>query len=199
MTAAAHSSSTAPRAPCRAAECEDFLVHEARLLDEARFDEWLALFTPKAHYWVPSEPNQQSPLDTVSLMYDDRRLLETRVRRLGEPAHLFAGAAFAHQPHRHQCHDRRRCQRRLTCARNSRSWNIAARAAAVRRHFLPSLVWAVATSASPSSASIWSIATRRWTASWCRFDGPALRSRVRTSVAKRNETGRRKTREGSAP
>ena len=66
-------------------ECEDFLIHEARLLDDARFDEWLALFTPQATYWVPSEPDQQSPLDTVSLMYDDRRLLETRVRRLASP------------------------------------------------------------------------------------------------------------------
>jgi len=66
-------------------ECEAFLVHEARLLDEARFDDWLALFTPDAQYWVPSEPNQASPHDTVSLMYDDRRLLETRVRRLASP------------------------------------------------------------------------------------------------------------------
>jgi 3-phenylpropionate/cinnamic acid dioxygenase small subunit len=67
------------------ADCEDFLVHEARLLDDAHFDEWLGLFTPEAHYWVPSEPGQKSPLDTVSLMYDDRRLLETRVRRLSSP------------------------------------------------------------------------------------------------------------------
>jgi benzoate/toluate 1,2-dioxygenase beta subunit len=67
------------------ARCEQFLVHEARLLDEARFDEWLALFTAEAQYWVPSEPGQASPLDTVSLMYDDRRLLETRVRRLASP------------------------------------------------------------------------------------------------------------------
>lgn len=67
------------------ADAEDFLIHEARLLDEARFDEWLALFTPEAHYWVPSEPNQASALDTISLMYDDRRLLETRVRRLASP------------------------------------------------------------------------------------------------------------------
>jgi benzoate/toluate 1,2-dioxygenase beta subunit len=67
------------------ADCEDFLIHEARLLDEARFDDWLTLFTPEAHYWVPSEPDQKSPLDTVSLMYDDRRLLETRVRRLSSP------------------------------------------------------------------------------------------------------------------
>ena len=67
------------------ADAEDFLIHEARLLDEARFDEWLALFTPEAHYWVPSEPNQQSATETISLMYDDRRLLETRVRRLASP------------------------------------------------------------------------------------------------------------------
>jgi benzoate/toluate 1,2-dioxygenase beta subunit len=67
------------------ADCEGFLAHEARLLDEARFDEWLALFTPDAIYWVPSEPEQSSPFDTVSLMYDDRRLLETRVRRLASP------------------------------------------------------------------------------------------------------------------
>jgi benzoate/toluate 1,2-dioxygenase beta subunit len=67
------------------ADAEDFLGHEARLLDEARYDEWLALFTAEAHYWVPSEPNQQSATDTISLMYDDRRLLETRVRRLASP------------------------------------------------------------------------------------------------------------------
>jgi 3-phenylpropionate/cinnamic acid dioxygenase small subunit len=67
------------------AVAEDFLIHEARLLDEARYDEWLALFTPVAHYWVPSEPNQQSATETISLMYDDRRLLETRVRRLASP------------------------------------------------------------------------------------------------------------------
>src|SRR5215475_3650245 len=65
--------------------CEDFLLHEARLLDEAKFDEWLALFTADAQYWVPSEPDQKSPYDTVSLIYDDRRLLETRVRRLASP------------------------------------------------------------------------------------------------------------------
>ena len=68
-----------------AARCEAFLLHEARLLDEARFDAWLALFTADAWYWVPSEPAQDNPHDTVSLIYDDRRLLETRVRRLASP------------------------------------------------------------------------------------------------------------------
>lgn len=64
---------------------EQFLYHEARLLDDARFDEWLALFTDSAWYWVPTSPDQENPLETVSIIYDDRRLLETRVRRLGNP------------------------------------------------------------------------------------------------------------------
>jgi len=65
--------------------CEQFLIHEARLLDEGKFDGWLTLFTPDAWYWVPSEPDQPDPHETVSLIYDDRRLLETRVRRLASP------------------------------------------------------------------------------------------------------------------
>jgi len=65
--------------------CERFLLHEAQLLDDGKFDDWLALFTPDAWYWVPSEPDQDNPHDTVSLIYDDRRLLETRVRRLASP------------------------------------------------------------------------------------------------------------------
>jgi benzoate/toluate 1,2-dioxygenase beta subunit len=65
--------------------CEHFLLHEARLLDEGKFDDWLALFTPDAWYWVPSEANQSDPIETISLIYDDRRLLETRVRRLASP------------------------------------------------------------------------------------------------------------------
>jgi 3-phenylpropionate/cinnamic acid dioxygenase small subunit len=65
--------------------CTLFLEHEARLLDEGKFDDWLALFTTDAWYWVPSEPDQADPHQTVSLIYDDRRLLETRVRRLASP------------------------------------------------------------------------------------------------------------------
>ena len=87
MTAAQGAQAAQPQASRRVSleECERFLVHEARLLDEARFDEWLALFTQDARYWVPSEPDQANPFDTVSLIYDDRRLLETRVRRLSSP------------------------------------------------------------------------------------------------------------------
>ena len=64
----------------RAAEA--FLTHEAHLLDSARYDEWLALFAADGTYWVPAKQGQTDPFTHISLMYDDRRLLETRVRRL---------------------------------------------------------------------------------------------------------------------
>lgn len=63
-------------------EIEAFLIAEARMLDERRWEDWLALFTDQGWYWVPIEEGQPDPKTTVSLMYDDRRLLETRVRRL---------------------------------------------------------------------------------------------------------------------
>jgi benzoate/toluate 1,2-dioxygenase beta subunit len=84
---AAHTGTSrlAARRPLDVHRCEQFLLHEARLLDDGKFDEWLALFTADAWYWVPSEPDQADPFETVSLVYDDRRLLETRVRRLASP------------------------------------------------------------------------------------------------------------------
>ena len=38
-------------------EVEDFLYHEAELLDERRYDEWLDLFTDDTHYWMPMRRN----------------------------------------------------------------------------------------------------------------------------------------------
>lgn len=68
--------------PLAVAEIEAFLIAEARILDERRWDDWLALFADDGWYWVPIEEGQSDPRTTVSLMYDDRLLLETRVRRL---------------------------------------------------------------------------------------------------------------------
>ena len=70
-------------------EISAFLFHEARLLDERRWKDWLALFADDGWYWVPIEEGQADPRRTVSLMYDDRKLLETRVRRLTN-GHLHA-------------------------------------------------------------------------------------------------------------
>ena len=38
-------------------EVEEFLYTEAELLDARRFDEWLALFTDDARYWMPMRRN----------------------------------------------------------------------------------------------------------------------------------------------
>ena len=66
-------------------EVELFLMHEARLLDERRFDDWMALFSEDGTYWVPARPGQESPDDESSLFYDDRRLMTTRIARLNHP------------------------------------------------------------------------------------------------------------------
>jgi 3-phenylpropionate/cinnamic acid dioxygenase small subunit len=64
---------------------EQFLYHEAHLLDTQRFEEWLALFTEDATYWVPLEQGQSDPLETSSIIHDDRTLLELRVKQLRHP------------------------------------------------------------------------------------------------------------------
>jgi ethylbenzene dioxygenase beta subunit len=61
---------------------EQFLFHEARLLDERRFDAWLALWTQDGRYWVPRHHEQPDPFTHISLFYEDSMLRETRVRRL---------------------------------------------------------------------------------------------------------------------
>ena len=64
---------------------EQFLYHEARLLDTQRYEEWLELFTDDATYWVPLEQNQKDPLETSSIIHDDRTLLELRVKQARHP------------------------------------------------------------------------------------------------------------------
>jgi 3-phenylpropionate/cinnamic acid dioxygenase small subunit len=64
---------------------ELFLIHEARLLDQRRFRDWMALFTEDGTYWVPAEPDQESPFNQASLFYDDRDLMKTRIDRLEHP------------------------------------------------------------------------------------------------------------------
>jgi 3-phenylpropionate/cinnamic acid dioxygenase small subunit len=64
---------------------EAFLFEEARLLDTRRFRDWMALFAEDGTYWVPATADQQSPFNQVSLFYDDRDLMKTRIDRLEHP------------------------------------------------------------------------------------------------------------------
>ena len=64
----------------------DFIAHEAALLDERRFDDWLALFADDGYYWVPLlGAAQADPFSHNSLAYEDRLLLQLRVDRLKNP------------------------------------------------------------------------------------------------------------------
>ena len=78
-------------------ELIDFVVREARLIDQQRFDEWLALYADDGYYWMPLEWNQTDPRLTCSLMYEDKLLLSIRVERL-------KGARTFSQKPKSRCH-----------------------------------------------------------------------------------------------
>jgi p-cumate 2,3-dioxygenase subunit beta len=68
------------------AEVEDFLYHEAALLDEWKLKEWEALLTEDATYYVP--PNDQLDGDhrsTLFLVADDRERIRQRIIRINDP------------------------------------------------------------------------------------------------------------------
>jgi benzoate/toluate 1,2-dioxygenase subunit beta len=71
---------------------EQFLYHEARLLDTGQLEAWLELFTDDATYWLPLEQDQKDPYETSSIVHDDRTLLELRVKQARHPR------AHARQP-----------------------------------------------------------------------------------------------------
>lgn len=79
-------------------EVEQFLYREAYLLDRNKLQEWFALFTQDATYWIPLEANQTDPLGTCSIIYDDHRLLDVRVR---QATHAWA---HARNPLARTCH-----------------------------------------------------------------------------------------------
>jgi p-cumate 2,3-dioxygenase beta subunit len=76
-------------------EVEDWLFHEAALLDDWRLVEWRQLFTDDCSYLVPSligDP-YASPEQTLYLIADDSHHLSERVKRLGKKT------AHAEYPH----------------------------------------------------------------------------------------------------
>ena len=61
---------------------EQFLYHEAQLMDEMRFEEWFALWLESGTYWVPVDPNDDQNARRVSIIHDDYLRLEQRIDRL---------------------------------------------------------------------------------------------------------------------
>jgi 3-phenylpropionate/cinnamic acid dioxygenase small subunit len=61
----------------------EFIYREARLADEARYAEWLTLWTDDGVYWVPASADPAADPDKhISHIYDNRGRIETRVKLL---------------------------------------------------------------------------------------------------------------------
>lgn len=73
-------------------QCRALLEREARLLDQGRYQDWLALFAPECVVWAPAAANPGDPRREVSVLFDDRRRLEDRIFRLG------TGSAWSQVP-----------------------------------------------------------------------------------------------------
>jgi len=61
---------------------EQFLYREARLADEGDYDGWEALWTDDALYWVPIDGEGGDPGRQMSVIYDNRRRISTRLNQL---------------------------------------------------------------------------------------------------------------------
>jgi len=88
-------------------EIEDFLYHEAELLDERRYEEWLDLFTEDTHYFMPMRRNvPRDELDReftregadVNWFDEGKDTLGRRVKQ------ILTGVHWAEEPPSRICH-----------------------------------------------------------------------------------------------
>lgn len=62
-------------------EVEQFLFREARYADESDYDAWEALWTDDALYWVPANGADTDPRRQMSIIYDNRSRIRTRLKQ----------------------------------------------------------------------------------------------------------------------
>ena len=63
-------------------DVEQFLFREARFADESDYDSWEALWTDDALYWVPAGNHSGDPMQSMSVVYDNRNRISTRLKQL---------------------------------------------------------------------------------------------------------------------
>jgi len=71
---------------------QEFLYREASLLDGRKWRDWQKLFDEEAVYWIPASLDDYDPHRHVSIVFDDRAMLEDRIRRLE------SGQAYSQEP-----------------------------------------------------------------------------------------------------
>ena len=77
---------------------EQFLYRQAEILDEQRWDDWLALFTEDGRYWMPAEANQTDGEGVPNIFWEDIHLMKFRIRRNEHPR------AHSQAPPNRLCH-----------------------------------------------------------------------------------------------
>ncbi|XXK30541.1 aromatic-ring-hydroxylating dioxygenase subunit beta [Rhodobacteraceae bacterium nBUS_24] len=75
----------------------DYIYAEARMLDEGSYSDWLDLWLPDGHYWMPLDYKQTDPINETSLLWEDSFMLRLRVERLN-------GARTFSQKPKSRCH-----------------------------------------------------------------------------------------------
>ncbi|ABK64835.1 aromatic-ring-hydroxylating dioxygenase subunit beta [Mycobacterium avium] len=63
-------------------EVEQFVYREARYADENDYDRWEALWTDDALYWVPAGPDTADPMRRMSVIFDNRSRISTRLKQV---------------------------------------------------------------------------------------------------------------------
>lgn len=63
-------------------EVDRFVYLEARLADEGHYDEWESLWTEDGVYWVPANDDRIDPQREMSIIFDNRSRIATRVKQL---------------------------------------------------------------------------------------------------------------------
>ena len=63
-------------------DVEQFLYREARYADESDYDSWESLWTDDALYWVPAGGTDTDPVRKMSVIYDNRNRISTRLKQL---------------------------------------------------------------------------------------------------------------------
>jgi benzoate/toluate 1,2-dioxygenase beta subunit len=75
----------AASAPATQHAVEQFLYAQAELLDGKRWQQYIDLFTDDGHYWMPASPEQTTGEGVPSIFYEDKNLMNVRMRRVQHP------------------------------------------------------------------------------------------------------------------
>ena len=77
---------------------ERFLYRQAEMLDEKRWDDWLALFTEDGLYWMPAEEDQEDGEGVPNIFWENLDMMKMRIRRNSHPR------AHSQAPQNRLCH-----------------------------------------------------------------------------------------------